>query len=109
MSFFQKKSAKGGRKRKVSDCIQKLKVATYRHVYLAEPKGPTQFGSVSGSEIQNICIGRNLANLEQENMETLSDYSKKVQDVPNSANEASEAVSMVQDMLDETNLLSSLP
>ena len=30
------------------------KVATYRHVYRAEPKEPTQFGSVSGSEIQNL-------------------------------------------------------
>ena len=67
-----------------------VEVATYRHNYWAEPKDPTQFGSVSvsvsffsqlllmvsvskrfrrysphvsvsGSEIQNICIGRNLA------------------------------------------------
>ena len=30
------------------------KVATYHHVYRAEPKEPTQFGSVSGSEIQNV-------------------------------------------------------
>ena len=30
------------------------KVATYRHMYRAEPKEPTQFGSVSGSEIQNF-------------------------------------------------------
>ena len=30
------------------------KVATYCHVYWAEPKEPTQFGSVSGSEIQNL-------------------------------------------------------
>ena len=30
------------------------RVATYRHMYLAEPKEPTQFGSVSGSEIQNL-------------------------------------------------------
>ena len=30
------------------------KVATYRHVYRAELKEPTQFGSVSGSEIQNL-------------------------------------------------------
>ena len=30
------------------------KVATYRLVYRAEPKEPTQFGSVSGSEIQNL-------------------------------------------------------
>ena len=27
---------------------------TYRHVYRAEPKEPTHFGSVSGSEIQNL-------------------------------------------------------
>ena len=30
------------------------KVAIYRHVYRAEPKEPTLFGSVSGSEIQNL-------------------------------------------------------
>ena len=30
------------------------KVATYRHMYRAEPKEPTQFGSVSGSEIQHL-------------------------------------------------------
>ena len=30
------------------------KVATYHRVYRAEPKEPTQFGSVSGSEIQNL-------------------------------------------------------
>ena len=30
------------------------KVATYRQVYRAEPKEPTQFVSVSGSEIQNL-------------------------------------------------------
>ena len=30
------------------------KVATYHHVYRSEPKEPTQFGSVSGSEIQNL-------------------------------------------------------
>jgi len=30
------------------------KVVTYRHVYRAEPKEPTQFGSVSGTEIQNL-------------------------------------------------------
>ena len=30
------------------------KVATYRHMYRAKPKQPTQFGSVSGSEIQNL-------------------------------------------------------
>ena len=30
------------------------KVATYRHVYPAKPKELTQFGSVSGSEIQNL-------------------------------------------------------
>ena len=30
------------------------KVATYRHVYRAEPKELTLFGSVSGSEIQNL-------------------------------------------------------
>ena len=30
------------------------KVATYRHMYRAEPKEPTQFGSVSASEIQNL-------------------------------------------------------
>ena len=33
---------------------QIYKVATYRHMYRAEPKEPTQFGSVSGSEIQNL-------------------------------------------------------
>ena len=47
------------------------KVATYRHVYRAKPKEPTRFGSVSGSEIQNLpfllvvlylCIGQNLTN-----------------------------------------------
>ena len=31
-----------------------IKVATYRHMHRAEPKEPTQFGSVSGSEIQNL-------------------------------------------------------
>ena len=31
-----------------------VEVATYRHNYWAEPKDPTQFGSVSGSEIQNL-------------------------------------------------------
>ena len=30
-------------------------------MYQAEPKEPIQFGCVSGSEIQNICIGRSLA------------------------------------------------
>ena len=30
------------------------KVATCRHVYRAEPKEPTTFGSVSGSEMQNL-------------------------------------------------------
>ena len=30
------------------------KVATYRHMYRAEPKEPAQLGSVSGSEIQNL-------------------------------------------------------
>ena len=30
------------------------KVATYHHVYRAEPKEPTQFGSASGSEIQHL-------------------------------------------------------
>ena len=30
------------------------KVATYCHVYWAEPKEPAQFGSVSGSEMQNL-------------------------------------------------------
>ena len=30
------------------------KVATYRHMYRAETKEPTQFGSVSGSDIQNL-------------------------------------------------------
>ena len=30
------------------------KVATYRHVYRPEPKEPAQFGSVSGSVIQNL-------------------------------------------------------
>ena len=34
------------------------KVATYRHVYRAEPKEPTQFGSVSGSEIHNLQFSR---------------------------------------------------
>ena len=29
-----------------------IKVATYRHLYRAEPEEPTQFGSVSGAEIQ---------------------------------------------------------
>ena len=33
-----------------------LKVATYRHMYRAEPKEPTQFGSVSGSEIQSLPV-----------------------------------------------------
>ena len=33
---------------------QIYKVAMYRHMYRAEPKEPTQFGSVSGSEIQNL-------------------------------------------------------
>ena len=32
------------------------KVATYRHVYRAEPKEPAQFGSVSGSKILNLPI-----------------------------------------------------
>ena len=31
-----------------------IKVATYRHAYRAEPKEPTQFGYVSGSELQNL-------------------------------------------------------
>ena len=30
------------------------KVATDRHVYWSKPKEPTQFGSVSGSEIQHL-------------------------------------------------------
>ena len=30
------------------------KVEMYRHVYRAEPKEPTQFESVCGSEIQNL-------------------------------------------------------
>ena len=34
--------------------IDIFKVATYRQVYRAEPKEPTQFGSVAGSEIQNL-------------------------------------------------------
>ena len=40
----------------IHDTVTSLanKVATYRHVYQAEPKEPTQFGSVSGSEIQNL-------------------------------------------------------
>ena len=36
------------------------KVAMYRHLYRAKPKEPTQFGSVSSSEIQNLpfsCTG----------------------------------------------------
>ena len=33
---------------------QICKVATYRNMYQAEPKEPTQFGSVSGLEIQNM-------------------------------------------------------
>ena len=43
--------------------IDRFKVATYRHLYRAEPKEPTKFGSVSGSEIHfqptfsnGICI-----------------------------------------------------
>ena len=31
-----------------------FKVAIYRLVYRAEPKEPTKFGSVSGSEIQHL-------------------------------------------------------
>ena len=38
--------------------ISERKVATYRHVYRAEPKEPTKFGSVSGSEIQNGRVTR---------------------------------------------------
>ena len=34
--------------------IPMIKVVTYHHVYRAEQKEPTQFGSVSGSEIQNL-------------------------------------------------------
>ena len=30
-------------------------------LYRSEPKEPTLFDSVSGTEIQNLCIGRNLA------------------------------------------------
>ena len=37
----------------------KGKVATYRHVYRAEPKDLTQFGSVSGSETQNLPFSHN--------------------------------------------------
>ena len=36
------------------DCGVFGKVAMYRHVYRAEPKEQTQFGSVSGSEIPNL-------------------------------------------------------
>ena len=35
------------------------KVATYRHMYQAEPKEPIQFGSVSGLEIQNLPFSHN--------------------------------------------------
>ena len=38
----------------VTGMILTGKVATYRHMYWAEPKEPTQFGSISGSEIQNL-------------------------------------------------------
>ena len=34
--------------------LSKCKVAKYRHMYRAEPKEPTQYGSVSGSEIKNL-------------------------------------------------------
>ena len=34
--------------------IHIFKVAKYRHMYRAEPKEPTQYGSVSGSEIKNL-------------------------------------------------------
>ena len=33
---------------------QGCELATYRHMYPVEPKEPTQFGSVSGSGIQNL-------------------------------------------------------
>ena len=39
--------------------MDKLKVATYHHVYRAEPKEPTQFGSVSGLDIQNLPFSHN--------------------------------------------------
>ena len=29
-------------------------------MYCAEPKEPTQLGSLCGSDVRNICIGRNL-------------------------------------------------
>ena len=41
----------------IGECIRHIttfKVAMYRHMYRQEPKEPTQFGSVSGSEIQNL-------------------------------------------------------
>ena len=34
------------------------KVAMYHHMYRAKPKEPTQFGSVSGSEIQNLLFSQ---------------------------------------------------
>ena len=40
----------------VTGMILTGKVATYRHMYWAEPKEPTQFGSVTGSEIQNLSV-----------------------------------------------------
>ena len=44
--------------------IIRSKVATYRHMYRAEPKEPTQFGSVSGSEIHNMpCPLRGIVSL----------------------------------------------
>ena len=36
------------------DKLGPIKVETYRHMYRDEPKEPTQFGSVSCSEIQNL-------------------------------------------------------
>ena len=36
-----------------------IKVAMYCHMYRAEPKEPTQFGSVSGSGIQNLPFAHN--------------------------------------------------
>ena len=38
----------------VRGTLVKAKVATYHHMYRAELKEPTQFGSVSGSEIKNL-------------------------------------------------------
>ena len=49
------RSEQGMRKRvSYLDLRYSNKVATYCHVYRADVKEPTQFGSVSGSEIQNL-------------------------------------------------------